>query len=354
MAEEEDKISRLPDELLSHVLTYVDSDVAVRTSVLSKRWVNLWTTLPCLNFNPNFIVTDFFYEKFVINFLKYRDQHCVITTLNINCVRIWYSVRMRIFRYALAHNVENLHIRDEVNMGSISMNSESIKSLHLTHCKRVNPMDWNLPNLTSLYLEQVKFGDQISGFDSLKELTLAGAFRIFYTINCPNLESLALGPDHGYFTFVVSAPKLLYYEFRSTHVPDFCAGDGFPLVKDVDIDIQIEDYDEDNDWEFYDVDRIRLTMQNLIKMLNAVRGTPLLKLSSETIEVLRRIPDFSGYQPSPLKNLKFLSLRGLDDMPTRSTDHVINYLLSNSPSAEILKGNEGASQKLKNKRMYFG
>lgn len=352
--EQEDRISNLPDELLCQILCKLDSRITVQTCVLSKRWLKVWTTLPCLNFNPNHEVCDLNYKKYVKKFLKYRDQHSVITTIKIDCDRIWCSIRLTILQYALAHNVENLQISCEENMGSICMKSEFIKTLHLTLCLKVNPLDWNLPNLTSLYLEHVKFGNQISGFDSLKELTLAGFFEIFYepeiyTINCPNLESLTLGPDHRHCTFVVSAPKLLYFEFRSTHVPDFCAGNGFPLLKEADIDIQIEDYD----WVFYDDDRIKLTMQNHIKMLNAVRGTPLLKLSSETIEVLRRISDFSGYQPSPLDNLNFLSLRGLDDMPTRSTDHVINYLLSNSPNAVILKGNVGASSKLQNKRLYL-
>ncbi|KAK1372660.1 hypothetical protein POM88_028853 [Heracleum sosnowskyi] len=349
--EPEDRISKLPDELLCRILSELDSCEAVQTCVLSKRWVNIWTTLPCLNYAPKERIGDVYYCKhFVKKFLKYRNQQSVITTFNVDC-QFFY---MRILKYALAYNVENLRIRNEHYRGSTCLNSAFIKTLHLTLCREVNPMDWNLPNLTYLYLENVKFGTQISGFDNLKELTLAGFFEIFYgleiyTINCPNLESLTLGPDHRYCTFVVSAPKLLYFEFRSTHVPDFCAGDGFPLVKEVDIDIQIEDYD----WEFYDDDRIKFTMQNHIKMLNAVRGTPLLKLSSETIEFLRRIPEFSGYQPSPLDNLKFLSLRGLDDMPTRSTDHVISYLLSNSPSADILKGNVGASQKLENERMYL-
>lgn len=44
-----DRISDLPDELIDHILSYVHSDVAVQTMVLSKRWVNLWTTLTSFN-----------------------------------------------------------------------------------------------------------------------------------------------------------------------------------------------------------------------------------------------------------------------------------------------------------------
>ncbi|KAK1372704.1 hypothetical protein POM88_028897 [Heracleum sosnowskyi] len=73
-------------------------------------------------------------------------------------------------------------------------------------------------------------------------------------------------------------------------------------------------------------------------MLYAVKGTPLLKLSSKTIQVLQRITDLSRYPPSPLSNVNFLYLQGqgLKGKPTRSTDHVINYLFGTSPSIEIL------------------
>ncbi|KAL8099771.1 hypothetical protein AgCh_032141 [Apium graveolens] len=69
-----------------------------------------------------------------------------------------------------------------------------------------------------------------------------------------------------------------------------------------------------------------------------VKGTPVLKLSSKTIQVLQRIPDLSRCPPSPLGNLNFLYLRGQgpEEKPVKSTDHVIHYLLSNSPSVEIL------------------
>ncbi|XP_074348272.1 uncharacterized protein LOC141687032 isoform X2 [Apium graveolens] len=134
---------------------------------------------------------------------------------------------------------------------------------------------------------------------------------------------------------VVYAAKLTYFEFRSGHVPEFSAGDGFPCIEEVEIDIELRD--DDGDLPVDDEYRMALAMPNFISMLDAVRETPVLKLSSETIQFLRRVPDFSEYQPSPLCNLKFLYLQGFDELPARSTDCVINYLLSNSPFAEILK-----------------
>ncbi|XP_017225616.1 F-box/FBD/LRR-repeat protein At2g26030-like [Daucus carota subsp. sativus] len=354
--EEEDRISRLPDELLSHILSYLDSDAAVQTSVLSKRWVNLWTTLPSLLFKTN---TQYFnsdnYDlgcKFITNFLNSRNQDTVLSTIKVHCIKSNDEcISALCLDYALANNVENLRLCGGKFRDAICLESDSLKTLHLTWCGKFQPIDdWVLPSLNSLYLRHVWFGDHVSGFENLKELTLSGCsecwwnFEGDFTINCVNLERLALGPDISHCDMAVFAPKLSYFEFRSGHVPQFSAGDGFPCIKEVDIDIELRNDDfgglsEDDEY------RMASAMPNFISMLDAVRETPVLKLSSETIQFLRRVPDLSEYQPSPLCNLKFLYLQGLDEIPSRSTDYVINYLLSNSPHAEILKGNLGRNQK---------
>lgn len=40
-----DRISRLPDEILSHILSFLPTKLAVRSSILSTRWRYLWTFL---------------------------------------------------------------------------------------------------------------------------------------------------------------------------------------------------------------------------------------------------------------------------------------------------------------------
>ncbi|XP_048441431.1 F-box/LRR-repeat protein At3g58900 [Pyrus x bretschneideri] len=52
----EDRISELPDTILCHVLSFLETVHAVRTTVLSTRWNNLWTKVPNLHFDyyPSF------------------------------------------------------------------------------------------------------------------------------------------------------------------------------------------------------------------------------------------------------------------------------------------------------------
>ncbi|XP_057772045.1 F-box/LRR-repeat protein At3g26922-like isoform X2 [Salvia miltiorrhiza] len=44
-----DRLSELPDSLILEILSLLDTRDVVRTSLLSKRWENLWSTIPCLD-----------------------------------------------------------------------------------------------------------------------------------------------------------------------------------------------------------------------------------------------------------------------------------------------------------------
>ncbi|XP_057771471.1 F-box/LRR-repeat protein At3g26922-like isoform X8 [Salvia miltiorrhiza] len=46
-----DRLSELPDSLIFHIFWSLPMTDVVRTTILSKRWKNLWTTALCLNFD---------------------------------------------------------------------------------------------------------------------------------------------------------------------------------------------------------------------------------------------------------------------------------------------------------------
>ncbi|KAL8466528.1 hypothetical protein ACS0TY_035559 [Phlomoides rotata] len=50
ISEHVDRLSELPQSLIHHILSFLPMTDVVSTTILSKRWNNLWTTVPCLNF----------------------------------------------------------------------------------------------------------------------------------------------------------------------------------------------------------------------------------------------------------------------------------------------------------------
>ncbi|XP_026441775.1 F-box/LRR-repeat protein At3g58930-like [Papaver somniferum] len=55
---EEDRISRLPDALIHHIMSFNDAKYAVQASVLSKRWVDVWKSFPFLKFDRSSFSED--------------------------------------------------------------------------------------------------------------------------------------------------------------------------------------------------------------------------------------------------------------------------------------------------------
>lgn len=51
----EDRISKLPDAVLCHILSFMPTKYAVLTSVLSKRWQYLWTCVNTLDLDNSLL-----------------------------------------------------------------------------------------------------------------------------------------------------------------------------------------------------------------------------------------------------------------------------------------------------------
>jgi hypothetical protein len=64
-----DRISALPDELLLHVMYFLTLQEAAQTSLLSRRWQNLWASLMWLNFDAAKFSSMGTYREFVNNAL---------------------------------------------------------------------------------------------------------------------------------------------------------------------------------------------------------------------------------------------------------------------------------------------
>ncbi|EFH38517.1 hypothetical protein ARALYDRAFT_921000 [Arabidopsis lyrata subsp. lyrata] len=54
-----DLISSLPDDILQHILSFIQTKIAIKTSLLSKRWRHVWCGTPSLSFSCNRVEAPF-------------------------------------------------------------------------------------------------------------------------------------------------------------------------------------------------------------------------------------------------------------------------------------------------------
>jgi len=115
--EEEDIISTLPDTILCHILSFLETKYADATSILSKRWNHLWRSVHTLRFltqvtdhNSNLGFIDFVYSV-----LLSRDPALPIKTFHLH-VTYDYLLDCPIksitkwVNFVLQHGVECLYL----------------------------------------------------------------------------------------------------------------------------------------------------------------------------------------------------------------------------------------------------
>ena len=80
----EDRLSDLPNCVILHILSFLDTKHAVQTCILSKRWNNLWKNLPTLILNSLHFLPVFCVSYFV-------SSQCVYSTPRSWFWAPWYS-----------------------------------------------------------------------------------------------------------------------------------------------------------------------------------------------------------------------------------------------------------------------
>ncbi|KAI3753922.1 hypothetical protein L2E82_25987 [Cichorium intybus] len=187
-----DDFSNLPDCILHHILSFMPTKEAVKTSVLSTRWKNLWASVPNIDFDDGLLWARVYgrprpevssFVKFVERVLQLRDASnmekfrlsCFVCN-NASKIHSWIS-------YAIMHNVQELDLcllKVDASVFPLSMfDSTSFVILKIRmDCVIELSSHVSLPCLKTFHLSLVRFPN-----DDFTENLLSG---------CPFLEELVL------------------------------------------------------------------------------------------------------------------------------------------------------------------
>ncbi|CAI0413438.1 unnamed protein product [Linum tenue] len=212
--EEIDRLSDLPDGILHHILSSLDTKSVVQTSVLSSRWKLVWKQVRILNFRRSSFGTDLGFMQHVDQVLSFRSD-CDILKISTD-FRIGRNLDMfgRIMEYAAFHGVQQLSLLRIIENEWYTMICGCYHTLKVLELQRA-------------CLNKTAF-EMLSGLELLETLTLQSSHFEFSGVNEPqdpfanfpklkNLQLLHCSSDSNR-VLVVSGPQLLCLEI---HRPQF-------------------------------------------------------------------------------------------------------------------------------------
>ncbi|KAL1180900.1 hypothetical protein V6Z11_A02G009800 [Gossypium hirsutum] len=300
----EDRISNLPDHIRCYILSFLPIQEAVRTSVISTKWRNLFASISTVDFDTYLLcrLTDGnvdSFKNFVDRLLKFPDQ------LSLDCFRLrgdefdswndeghgfdvsgWICAAI-FFCHTLPTLLFTCH-----SLLTLTLVAKDSKIFEV-------PSEVCLRNLKTLSITNSRLvGDSlnrlISNCHVLEDLTfyqcfVANAREI--NIQIPSLKSLYLDfflPIEGLnYVVVINAPNLVYFRYDSIivearwniNVPSCLS---FRLKK-----IEISDYVIDMiEIVRYLLDN-SMVLEELIIRMKAINATPGIKACNQLLPLLK-------------------------------------------------------------------
>ncbi|KAI8558539.1 hypothetical protein RHMOL_Rhmol04G0102600 [Rhododendron molle] len=346
--EGKDWISNLPDAILCHILSFMPTRNAVRTSILSTRWKSLWASVPIIEFS-NYGVSP--KEDGPGSFMDFIDRVLLLHNLPILTRFLFHSRWGDENPYRLNSWISTA-IKRHVQELVLSSTSRTILELprHLftsvdlvvlkLSCKGFcwSPLTAFLPRLKVLHLCSLEFLDDgslknlLSGCPVLEELEI-------YTSSGDKINTLCICSStlkklivHNNFKersvqcgVVIKAPSLESLELRDSVSRDFEVDELPALVKaDVRVFFDSDDY-EGSDYYYNAV----------VRMLAKASNVQHLWLYNATLEVV--------INASAYNELLFPSLTHLHMAIHDSPWSVVPDLLGHIPSLTVLVLNKVSS-----------
>ncbi|CAI9279260.1 unnamed protein product [Lactuca saligna] len=340
-----DRISRLPDDLIDHIYSFLDSKSSVQSSLLSRRWRNTWKCHPRLKFETD-LSTGHKFDNFAQKFLSKRKKDAQIPIIHFRSNSIPIRLLKKIISYSMSHGTKTLSI---LYMNDIPtrrggfdlslLKSPFLQDLHLDidfQLFKSPNLSWYLPTLTTLHLQKVTFTldppnddgslELFSAFSNLRYLMLLDCrlwnVRTFY-ITSSGLENLTLICLVHSCQFVISAPNLSSFIYDHM-TPSLLLANNLDSLEMVSFRT-IYDRPTENLPNYVE------TMINTFHQLHKVKH---LILDKDAVFYISRFCGLLERRPCPFVALESLTF---DEMPSSIFrnhvvfDNIISYFRSGSP-----------------------
>ncbi|XP_004288718.1 PREDICTED: F-box/FBD/LRR-repeat protein At5g22660-like [Fragaria vesca subsp. vesca] len=294
----EDKISQLPDGVLFHVLSFLPTKHAVRTSILSTRWKNIWASVHCLDL-----------EHYYCDERRSRHADIQRFRLHYHCFSEDLSRIDGWIRTAIRRNVVELDL-------CVRLQGDNVEKIELPKtiflCKTLVVLKLNLksncfiyappesgcfPNLKVLHIgvdcPDKEFMEKLfTFFPLLEDLTIdgylssaiSGTFKLFV----PELKRLSIEVDSNMsyedpyeYYFSINAPKLEFLNLKVYLLPSIIFDNATSPVKAV---VNFDHHDSIEHEHYWD---------SATTILAAISNVQHLSLSVHTFDA-SCIPDFDN------------------------------------------------------------
>ncbi|CAJ2678323.1 unnamed protein product [Trifolium pratense] len=290
----EDRLSDLPDYVILHILSFLNTKHVVRTCVLSKRWKHLWKRIPTLILHASRFSTVKQFSVFVSKILTLRDSSSSLNVLDLDPHGdIEPLLLKKILNYVCSHSshLEELGISvngDSSLIMSCVSSCRALTSLMLSVYPRggifgsnyetLFPKSLNLPALTSLDLTNFVFCGSV------------------LNISSETLVNLALHYNSSEFPKIeLSAPSLCTFTFTGTPRQKIC-GSGLSSVKQVNISADI-------------ISRCDAAPMILLSWLLDLANVKSLTVTSTALWMLSLVPDLLEVKLPSLCILKSMEIK---------------------------------------------
>ncbi|XP_027342971.1 F-box protein At1g80960-like [Abrus precatorius] len=148
--QKEDRISKLPNHVISSIVSLLPTEEAIRTSVLSKSWKTFWSNVPHLDFNQNRMLEHAFKRWFEISRDPKTSQEKLYAAYDLLMFQFDDAIKsiekVLINHRGVLERCRIVHITDSCRNGDVVQLIRYLVTVKRVHeldmeCKYVEPWD---------------------------------------------------------------------------------------------------------------------------------------------------------------------------------------------------------------------